>query len=704
MKSLFKRQSLKRKLLVLLMVISCSVLLLATLGFAVSDWISSRGELYDRMRSQGSLIGNNTLAALVFGDTDAAQQTLATLSGEDNVVAAALFDHSGQSFATYRRGSVSLPEALPKRTTGELDGVLYILQPVIHDHETIGHIMILSELSNWQQQQVQRMMVVLGLFLVSVLVASILSDVAQGVVTGPILNLARTARRITETRNYELRAEKLSQDEIGNLADDFNEMLNQIQLRDEELRSIQAHLEEKVQERTAELEELTRQLEHQAFHDTLTELSNRATFDNNLITAIHYAQRHKSQLAVMFLDLDRFKEINDTLGHGIGDKLLIEMSARLRNCLRESDNLARLGGDEFAVLLMDASVDGAAEVAQKLVKAISHPANIDGYHLQVSTSIGISLFPEDGTEASALLKNADTAMYHSKELGGNQFNFYVTEMNQRTERRMLLESKLRCALTQHAFTLHYQPKWDSQSLRMTGVEALIRWFDDEEGFISPAEFIPLAEDCGLISEIDDWVTHRACQDLLSLYGESEPQLSLAVNLSPALFIKEDVYRRIARTLEETGFPAHKLELEVTETLVVSEVGSVYEQLSKIRNLGVEIAIDDFGVAYSSLSRLKQLPLNTLKIDRSFIQDIGTDPNDEVIVRTIIDMAHNLNLKVVAEGVETEQQYQFVKNHLCNQVQGYLFSKPVPLCELAVLLRQQDQAPGPSSPSVQAKLF
>ncbi|GAA0695438.1 hypothetical protein GCM10009104_23960 [Marinobacterium maritimum] len=688
MKSLFKTQPLKRKLLALLMIISCSVLLLATVGFAASDWISSRGDLYDRMRYQGNLIGNNSLAALTFGDRAAARQTLSTLSSEDNVVAAALYDHAGQRFAAYRKGPLALPATPPAQATGEHEGALYIVQPIVHDHETIGQIMILSELSNWQQQQVQRMSVVLGLFLVSVLVASILSDVAQGVVTGPILNLANTARRITKTRNYQLRAEKLSRDEIGELADDFNEMLHQIQSRDEELRSIQAQLEEKVQERTAELEELTRQLEHQAFHDTLTGLANRATFDNNLMTAIHYAQRRGSQLAVMFLDLDRFKEVNDTLGHGVGDRLLVEMSTRLHNCLRQSDTLARLGGDEFAVLLMDADVDATAEVAHKLVQAIDHPAVIDGYNLQVTTSIGISLYPCDGTEASALLKNADTAMYHSKELGGNQFNFYVTEMNQRTERRMLLESKLRDALSKQAFTLCYQPKWNTQSLRIAGVEALIRWFDPEEGFISPAEFIPLAEDCGLIGEIDDWVARQACRDILSLYEGAEPELSLAVNLSPALFVNEDVYRRIAGTLEQTGFPAHKLELEVTETLVVSEVASVHEQLSKIRQLGVEIAIDDFGVAYSSLSRLKQLPLNTLKIDRSFIQDIGSDQDDEVIVRTIIDMAHNLNLKVVAEGVETEQQYQFVKRHHCNLVQGYLFSKPVPLAELARLLQQQ----------------
>lgn len=691
--TLFNRQPLKQKLLALLMIISCTVLSLATLGFAINDWSSSKADLYDRMRSQGSLIGSNSLAALAFGDVVAAQKTLSTLSSEEDIIAAVLYDQSNQHFADYQRRPTQLPAQPPSAPYGIQEDALYIVQPVQLDNDIIGHVLILSEQRKWQEQQIQRLAVVFGLFMLSMLVAVLLSDVVQRVVTGPILKLANTARKITETRNYELRAEKLSEDEIGNLADDFNEMLNQIQLRDEELQAAQAHLEEKVHERTLELEELAAQLKFQAFHDTLTGLANRSTLDHNLQSAILYAQRHQTRFAVMFLDLDRFKGINDTLGHSVGDKLLVEMSRRLRECLRQSDTLARLGGDEFAVLVMDSSENGAAEVASKLIHAISQPVNIDGYNLQVTTSIGISLYPHDGTNASALLKNADTAMYASKEKGRNQFSFYVAEMNIRTERRMLLESKLRNALVNKAFQLHYQPKWDTQSQTMVGVEALIRWHDTEEGFISPAEFIPLAEDCGLIGAIDDWVAKQACQDILSLFGGAEPPLMLSVNFSPAHFMRDNVYTRIAETLRSTGYPGHRLELEVTETLVASEIASVYEDLNSIRQLGVEISIDDFGVAYSSLSRLKQLPLNTLKIDRSFIQDIGNDQDDEVIVRTIIDMAHNLNLKVIAEGVETPQQFEFIKKHNCDQVQGYLFSKPVPLEQLAQMM---DRLPGASA--------
>lgn len=691
---------LRKKLMLLLLVVSCTVLSLATLGFAISDWVSSREEVFDRMRSQAAIIGNNSVAALTFYDVSAATRTLSTLKSEDDIVGAVLFDKDNQLFSSYQRQGIALPQSPPSSEKGSLDSAFYVLFPIQLDGEVIGNILILSELGNWQQQQIQRMTIVLGLFLFSLIVAVLLSSAAQKMVTRPILKLANTARRVTETRNYELRAEKVSEDEIGSLADDFNEMLNQIQLRDNELQHVQAQLEDKVKERTSELLELTKQLEHQAFHDSLTGLANRATFDNDLQSSISYARRYDHQVAVMFLDLDRFKGINDTLGHGVGDKLLVEMSKRLSDCLRSSDTLARLGGDEFAVLMLNTSPNAAADVAAKLTNAINQSVQVEGYNLLVTTSIGISIYPDDGDSAAVILKNADTAMYSSKDAGRNQFCFYANEMNARTERRLLLENKLRKAITEKSFEVYYQPKWKTDSKQMVGVEALIRWFDEDEGFISPGEFIPLAEDCGLIGTIDDWVSKTACREILSLFDGKQPELSLSVNFSPAHFIRSDVYKRISDTLNETGFPGQCLELEITETLVAAETDRLSEHLNNIRALGVEISIDDFGIAYSSLSRLRELPLNTLKIDQSFIRDIGDDTDDEVIVRTIIDMAHNLNLKVVAEGVETEQQYQFVKRHNCDLVQGFLFSKPIPLNELSLLLKKSNrQAEEPNSRAI-----
>lgn len=684
------RQSLRKKLMLLLMIVSCTVLSLVTLGFAVSDWVSSRDDIYDRMRAQASIIGQNSVAALTFSDPDAATRTLETLNNTDDIVGAVLFDASKELFASYQREGAKLPLSPPAHQEGSLAGTLYIKLPIQLDGEQIGCIVLLSELGNWQQQQLHRMAIVLGLFLFSLLVAILLSNVAQHIVTRPILNLARTARRITDTRDYDLRAEKLSNDEIGSLADDFNQMLDQIQQTEKELRDAQSQLEDKVNERTSELLELTEQLEHQAFHDTLTGLANRATFDTNLKAAINYASRRKLKLAVMFLDLDRFKSINDTLGHAVGDKLLIVMAERLSHCLRQSDTLARLGGDEFALLLPDSSPNAAAEVATKVIETIKQPIHIEGYNLQVTTSIGISMFPDNGTDASSILKNADTAMYGSKEAGRNRFSFFSQEMNASTERRLVLENKLRQAINNNCFTIHYQPKWDARNGEMVGVEALVRWFDEEEGFISPEEFIPLAEDCGLVSAIDDWVCKQACLQIKSLFPEGEPSIGLAVNLSPTQVIHKDIYKRISGILAETGFPGHRLELEITEAMLSAEVEQLHDDLELLRPLGVEVSIDDFGTGYSSLSRLKSLPINTLKIDRSFIHDIGQDSSDEVIIRTIIDMAHNLNLRVVAEGIETEAQHNFVRLYECDMVQGYLFSRPIPLADLKQLLAESAQ--------------
>lgn len=679
------RQSLRKKLMLLLMIISFTVLSLVTLGFAISDWVSSRDDLYDRMRAQASIIAQNSVAALTFNDPNAAEQTLNTLKNTDDIVGAVLFDSNHQRFSSYQRDDITLPLSPPEGKEGSVAGTLFVQVPVQLDGEQIGNILLLSELSNWQQQQLYRMAIVLGLFLFSLLVAMFLSNVAQQIITRPILNLAGIARRITDTRDYDLRAEKLSNDEIGSLADDFNQMLDQIQQTEKELRDVQSQLEDKVNERTSELLELTEQLEHQAYHDTLTGLANRATFDTNLKAAINYASRRELKLAVMFLDLDRFKSINDTLGHAVGDKLLIEMADRLNHCLRQSDTLARLGGDEFALLLPDSSPNAAAEVATKVIEAIKQPIHVEGYNLQVTTSIGISIFPDNGVDASSILKNADTAMYSSKEAGRNQFNFFSQEMNASTERRLLLENKLRQAINDNLFTIYFQPKWNAHSGEMVGVEALVRWFDEEEGFISPEEFIPLAEDCGLVSSIDDWVCKNACLQIQSLFPQGEPTIGLSVNLSPSQVIHKDIYKRISSILTKTGFPGHCLELEITETMLSAEIEQLHDDLELLRPLGVEVSIDDFGTGYSSLSRLKQLPINTLKIDRSFINDIGEDSSDEVIIRTIIDMAHNLNLRVVAEGIETEEQHNFVRHHNCDMVQGYLFSRPVPLDELARLL-------------------
>ncbi|MBR9883338.1 MAG: EAL domain-containing protein [Oceanospirillales bacterium] len=684
------RRSLRRKLTVVLMLVSTTVLALASLGFAVNDWNNMRSTVFDRMGAQAAIIGGNSVSALLFSDSESAHRTLATLESDQEIVASMLFDAQGELFASHIRQGQALSLELPPRERGDFRGYLYVNKPVVFDGEQLGRVVLLFEPKQWDALQRERLSIVSVLFLVSVLVAVGLASLSQRFVTAPILQLAKTARGITRTRNYRLRAQCTTSDEIGELADDFNAMLDEIEQRERELQQAQSELEAKVNERTTELLELTRQFEHQAFHDALTGLPNRMTFDRDLERSIAIARRTGHQLAVMFLDLDRFKAINDTLGHAIGDRLLVQLAKRLNGLLRETDTLARLGGDEFAVLLVETSPDAAAEVAGKLIQAINQPVEIDSYSLRVTTSLGISVCPDDSRDAGTLLKNADTAMYFSKDVGRNRFSFYAKEMNARSERRLMLEGKLRSVVAEQRLQVHYQPKYDAMSGKIAGVEALVRWFDEDEGSISPEEFIPLVEDCGLVGEIDEFVTRRACQDLMSLKTDRCPALTLAVNFSPAHFIHRGLHDRIESTLTSTGFPGDLLEVEVTEAVVASEEAHLHEYLNQIRGLGVRLAIDDFGIAYSSLSRLKQLPINTLKIDRSFIRDIGDDSDDEVIVRTIIDMAHNLNLKVVAEGVETQAQLEFIRRHGCDQVQGYLFSKPMPIDQLKALLEVKSE--------------
>ena len=693
---LLGKLSIRKKLMLVLLLTSSSVLLLSSIGFLVNDWYSLRSAIFQRLRAQADIVGNSSVSAMVFNDQQSANQTLIILERENDIQAAGLFDNEGKLFAQYERTAGALLPQLPDADAGDIHGYVFVTSPIMFGGNTIGHILLIADLREWKHNQAINLSTAIGMFLVSLLVAIVLSSRLQKVVTDPILKLAMTARRISQNEDYSLRADKYSQDEIGSLVDDFNEMLEQIQSRDQELYHINEKLEEKVRHRTVELTELTKQLEHQAYHDALTGLANRINFDNNLRLAIEHQHRYGGQLAVLFLDLDRFKIINDTLGHAMGDKLLSEVAKRFRHCVRGSDTLARLGGDEFAVLLFEVEhTNTAMAVARKLAEAISKPIQLDGHELHLSTSIGISTFPDDGTDAEALMKTADTAMYRSKERGRNQVTFFSPEMNIRTERKLALENKLREAVRAKRFKIFYQPRFDVHTLEVVGVEALLRWTDPEEGNIPPDEFVPIAEECGLISGIDEWVLENACRDILQLHKGMAPRITLAVNFSPAHFIRKDLDEVIAQILQKTRFPGQMLELEITESLFGPDNTDIYNIFDLLKAQQIKIAVDDFGTAYSSLSRLKQLPLHTLKIDKSFIRDLGKDVDDEIIAHTIISMAHSLNLHVVAEGVENEQQYQFVKEHGCDSVQGFLFGKPMPIDELAEMLEQRGRPTEPS---------
>ena len=428
---------------------------------------------------------------------------------------------------------------------------------------------------------------------------------------------------------------------------------------------------------------------HLAHHDFLTDLPNRVLLNDRIAQAISHAGRTRTQVAVMFLDLDRFKTVNDSLGHSVGDKLLQEVARRLRGGTRGSDTVSRQGGDEFVVVMPD--VTDAADVAraaQKLLDAVSEVYSIDGHELITTPSIGISVYPHDGRDVETLLKNADAAMYHAKESGRNNYQFFTQDMNTRALERLSLERSLRRAIERGELRLHYQPQYHVRTGRIVGVEALTRWEHPDLGLLPPARFMPFAEETGLVVPLSEWVLREACNQNRAWQNQGLAAIRVAVNISALQFRYAGFAKLVQKALAESGLEARWLELEMTESVIMHDAERVIESLEQLKGLGVELAIDDFGTGYSSLSYLKRFPIDRLKIDQSFVRDITSDRDDAAITGAIIGLTRNLGLQTIAEGVETLEQLRFLERHGCDEVQGFLFSKPLTPQECAVVMRTQ----------------
>ena len=429
-----------------------------------------------------------------------------------------------------------------------------------------------------------------------------------------------------------------------------------------------------------------RDIQSLAYYDVLTRLPNRTLLHDRLGQLIATSHRDQHQFALLFLDLDRFKYVNDSMGHTVGDKLLQAVALRLQECVREGDTVARIGGDEFVVLLRETDADDAARVATKILLILATPYDIGDLQIATHASIGISIYPDNAHDIDTLIKYADVAMYRVKEEGRSNFQFYAPEMNFHADKLFSMEKDLRIALERNEFILHYQPQINLRYGRICGVEALIRWQHPEIGLITPSEFIPVAEETGQILPIGEWVLRTACEQLARWRKQGLPIFPIAVNLSTRQLRQPNLAKLVATVLAETGLGAHDLELEITEGLMMGETEAAITFLNQMQELGVHLSVDDFGTGYSSLSYLKRLPLDKLKIDQSFVRDITTDENDAVIVRSIIGLGHQLNLQVIAEGVETVEQMNFLRSRGCDEIQGYYFSYPLPSDELAVFVK------------------
>ncbi|HLB57668.1 MAG TPA: EAL domain-containing protein, partial [Gammaproteobacteria bacterium] len=421
-------------------------------------------------------------------------------------------------------------------------------------------------------------------------------------------------------------------------------------------------------------------------HDALTGLANRNKLEQFINHILASSRRHQQGFALLFLDLDRFKNINDALGHPTGDLVIKELATRFSSVLRAGDVLARVGGDEFIVLLNDISHSKfASPVAEKILHICSQSIKIRANEFFITASIGICVFPEDGSSLEDLLKNADMAMYKAKRAGGDIFHYFKKEMNIEAHEHIQMEAALRKAISNQEFVLHYQPKLNLSDGMIIGVEALIRWENPEAGLINPAKFIPLAEETGLIMQIGEWALREACRAAKSWQDQDYQPVSVAVNLSPKQFRHQDIAQLVATILSDTGLNSEYLELEITETAIMDNVEKAIQRLNDIKAMGVKISIDDFGTGYTSISYLKQFPVDGLKIDQSFIKGIPENKDDAAITSAVIALAHNLELKVVAEGVETAEQLQYLADHDCDIVQGYYLSRPLPETKMILQL-------------------
>ncbi|MGB5541086.1 MAG: EAL domain-containing protein [Gammaproteobacteria bacterium] len=698
--------SIRHKLTLIIMIISTVTLMIASFAFLTSDRLYSQKNVGDSLDIMADMIAANSAAAILFGDPVAAAETLGFLEMQENIEAGVIYDVDNEIFAMYQKSGITtqLPE-LQSRTEDMLFRGNYVelFTDIIYQGEKIGVIYLRSDMRAIHDRLVWFLGIIAAVLLVSLLVAYSLSAQMQHIITAPLFRLSTIARRISTERNYSLRAGGQSSDELGALVLDFNTMLDEIQARDEKLKIHQEELEARVAQRTRELEranlELATSKEHaesvakrmqfHAHHDSLTGLPNRVLLNDRIKTELAHARREQSILALLFLDLDRFKVINDSLGHATGDQLLRIISRRIKDCVREGDTVARLGGDEFMVLLPRiASASDAGRIGNKIIESLTEPLSCNGHDLHITTSAGISIYPFDGTDSETLVKNADISMYRAKELGRNKAVYYTAELNAGSRKQLALETNLRKALERNELQLFYQPKIDIIRNTIVGVEALLRWHRPGMGYISPQDFIPIAEESGMIMPIGEWVLHTAFRQLKAWHEAGFTELTMSVNLSSVQLARTGFENTLESALTESGINPALAELEVTENVAMKNMDAAAATLEKFKMMGVTIAMDDFGTGYSSLSYLRRLPIDTVKIDQSFVCEIPDNMEDVLIAQAIIAMANSLNMSLVVEGIETVRQLNFFKQQGCRIVQGYLFSKPVEAGAILEMLRAQ----------------
>ncbi len=635
--------------------------------------------------SQAKLLAENSVPYISFSRAKQAETELLNNTSLSANHSLAIFEGLGNIFAKAELGGGYVHTTDYQRGEGLVweSKWLHVYQPIEDSlGDQLGTLYLRVSTEPLNEKLYSFIGTLLILLVGMVLLSYLLARTMQKYISQPILNLESISHQVTNSQNYSLRVPVVSKDEIGKLSRTFNDMLETIEHRQRERDAA----EEALQLNKRRLERAVKDLQYLANYDSLTQLPNRALCMDRIRYALKRASRTRTYAAVLFLDLDHFKDVNDSLGHAVGDELLKASSKRLKSLLRDEDTLARLGGDEFVIILNEIEdTEDIITVVEKIVEEFNLHFNLSNYVVNSTVSVGVCVYPNDGNDVDELMKAADAAMYKAKEVGRNTYAFFESEMNEVALRRHRIANDLRVAVERNQLSLVYQPQVDLAQGKIIGAEALLRWTHPDLGFISPGEFVPIAESTGLIKPIGMWVIDTACAEVARWRDNGYDDMKVAVNLSALQFRQSDLPESIAMILKKHKLPPHALELEITESMLMRDVEQAIKTLQRMKRMGLQIAIDDFGTGYSSLSYLRRFPLDSLKIDRTFIDEVCVDPDDTAITLAILSMAKSLRLKVVAEGVETSQQWEFLSKHNCDEIQGYLISKGIPGMEFLAFI-------------------
>ncbi|MFB3814033.1 MAG: EAL domain-containing protein [Terriglobales bacterium] len=642
-----------RKLAMIITVATTTAVLVMSAAFLAYDYSNSRREALEQLQTFGRIAGDNSTAAVAFNDARTAAEVLNTLKEGPEIESACTYDADHKVLAEYHRHSgAKCPESVAAMPAAAFTptGAVFT-QPIRVNEAIAGYIYVESNLSLLQLRRSRFVSITVAFLFISLMAGVLLGTTLQSWIVRPITGLASVMERVSATRDYALRAEPRGSDEIGKLVSGFNQMLTEVQ---------ESHA----------------RLKQQALNDELTGLPNRRLLADRLAQALAMAKRNATSVAVIYMDLDGFKLVNDTLGHSVGDLLLREVADRLGRRVRAADTFARIGGDEFTLVATSIrSGKDAGIVADALLAEFAKPFTIGGHELVLTASIGISMYPADALEAEQLVQQADTAMYVAKSSGKNRATFFSPEFGDAVRERLELENQLRGALERGELTAHYQPEFEVLTNRLVRFESLARWRHPTLGMIPPLKFIPIAEENGLIIPIGTWMLEQACRSAVRWQQLSESPVGVGVNVSSVQFLQRDFVETVQRTLENTGLDPKLLQLELTESVLMPGNNACLEKMAQLRALGVSLAVDDFGTGYSSLSYLPRLPFDCLKIDRSFLEHIVASPDPPAMMRSVADLAHNLKMTVIIEGVETTEQLALIRSVGCDEVQGYLFGRP-----------------------------